>query len=70
MHNGQQKTESEVQEKSSKWIGRPVGNSGSRGDYSRYQDWYTPKESWVPNEVQTNGLESRLVFDSMRERVE
>jgi len=23
---------------------------------------------WVPNEVQTNGAESRLVFDNLRER--
>jgi len=25
---------------------------------------------WAPNEVRTNGTESRLVFDNLRERVE
>jgi len=38
-----------VQEKGVKWIVRPAGNSGSRGDDKRYQDWHTFWRKRIPD---------------------
>jgi len=67
-----------------KWVGRPAGNNGFWGD-SRCQGRYTfgelERENFqivgaatlklrAPNKVQTYGMERKLVYDNLRERVE